>query len=359
MFLYILLAGMPTVLYLVYPTGTYSRESSQWKKRYLFFCGIFLFLMIALRHYSVGSDDSSIYYNEWEHFSKTSLGNLSAELQANKQENGFLIIVWALSHVFAHPQWIFVLSGAFFTWSICRFLYKNCNDLLLGMTMFICLGLYGFMVQGLRQAIAMSICLFAIESCKKRNIRGFIVFLLLAFIAMQFHQTAIIFLPVFFLYGKRMDSIWTLVFIGALIAGLMATSYLINFANSLFDRDFQTIAESGGYIPVIIYAIILISGFVFSNKEGKHDLNFSFFIFLTAIGVAMYIMRFFGARIAERASYFFAFGQLIALPKTISFFEFRFRKVISVLIIALSILLFMYRLQSSVLVPYMFFWQTA
>ena len=348
---------MPTVLYVVYPTRKYSRESSKWRKRYLFFCGIFLFLMIALRHYSMGSGDSKSYYELWVRFSKVVPSNLKNELQANRIENGFLITVWALSHVFVHPQWIFILSGAFFTWSICRFLYKNCNDLLLGMTMFICLGLYTFMVQGLRQAIAMSICLFAIESCKKRNIRGFIIFLLLVFIAMQFHQTAIIFLPVFFLYGKRMDSIWTLIFIGVLIVGLMATSYLINFANDLFERDFQTIAESGGYIPVIIYAIVLISSFVFSDRESKHDLNFSFFIFLTAVGAAMYVMRFFGARIAERASYFFAFGQLIVLPKTIRSFELKSGRGLTIIAIILSVTLFAYRLNLSDLIPYAFFWQ--
>ena len=361
---YFILVAIPISLFFITLPTTGSNKldngnENRKRKRYLLLCGIVLLVLIAFRHYSVGSSDSANYFNNWKKVAGLSLQDFKPLLSTSRMESGYLITVWILSRVFANPQWVFIFSGALFTWSVCRFLYKNCENLLLGITMFICLGLYTFMVQGLRQAIAMSICLFAIEFCKKRSLWGFFGFLLLVILATQYHQTAIVFLPVYFLYGKKIDSVWTLVIFALLLVAVMAIGYLINFANDLFDRNYSNAVEGGGYIALAIYLIIVVVGFVFCRSEDRHDSHYSFFVFLTVMGAVVYAMRYFGTLAAERISFYFMFGQIIVLPKALSSFDSKSSKVLSIIVMGLSIALFFYRIQSSDLIPYMFFWQGA
>ena len=73
-----------------------------------------------------------------------------------------------LSHSFSGGQWLLIFSGVVFSLSVCLFTYRNSKNPVISLMVFNCLGLFNFMVQGLRQAIAMSICLFAYEQCKKK-----------------------------------------------------------------------------------------------------------------------------------------------------------------------------------------------
>ena len=357
MFFYIALALSPTIIYFLLPQKLFGRNKDNQRKFYLCIFGVCLFLMIALRHYAVGSPDSLNYYENWETLSAVSFDKFKSIAEEASMEYGYLFSVWIFSKIFIHPQWVFVLSGLIFTLAVCRFLYKNCGNLLLGTTMFVCLGLYTFMVQGLRQSIAMSICLFAIEFCKKRDFKGFLTFVFLVLFAAQYHQTAIVFLPMYFLYGKKLNSVWTLVILIGYAAILFLSKYIIDFANELFERDYNDVVESGGLIAVAIYFIIIFFGLFLSKKEDRADNDFSFFIFMTAIGAVVFLMRYFSALAAERISFYFMFGQLIVLPNTGHKFESKSKTILTTLIILLSVILFVYRLSSSELVPYLFFWQ--
>ena len=97
------------------------------KKRYIIICGLFLFLMIALRHYSVGSGDGAWYFTNWKTLSNISLKTFYSIFGYFDIENGYLITIWTLSHVFKDPQFVFVFYGLFLAISVSRFIYKNCD----------------------------------------------------------------------------------------------------------------------------------------------------------------------------------------------------------------------------------------
>ena len=153
---------------------------------------------------------------------------------------------------------------------------------MLGFLMYVTLGLYTFMVQGLRQAIAMSICLFSIEFVKKRK---FIPFFLVVFLASTYHKTAIVFAVIYFLYGIKMDfKGYTCGILGA-VAAIGLGPVWVRIANEQFDREYEGIVEEGGFVATAIYLIILFVAIVF-GREKKADKNFSFFFYLTSNALA-------------------------------------------------------------------------
>lgn len=362
---YLALAVVPVAFLLIingyYKTSVYEDEKA--KKTYLFLCGMVLFLMIALRNNNVGSTDSLNYYNNWKELGELDFRRIQEFIKNHKMEPGYLYSVWVLSHIFHNPQWVFIISGLFFSISVCRFIYINSDDVVMSIVMYICLGLYTFMVQGLRQSIAMSICLFALEYAKKRKP---LKFLLLILIAYFFHRSSIVFLITYFLFWKDFTiNIKIQMIIGAILI-LSATPLFVKYGNIIVEGEYGQTVDSGGFIFLTIYLLIILLAFLFMprQKEKIEDkllrtevCDQSFFLALTILGCCFYLMRYIGTLALERISFYFMFGQIITLPHVTKYFDTRSKRMINVIVIALSIALFMYRLRGSDLIPYQFFWQ--
>lgn len=352
---YLFLAASPILLAPIV-SGIYKTpidKSDKTKKTYLIACGIILFLMIALRDKGLGSGDSTAYYNNWVKLSGISFSALQDFMKLSDMESGYLFSVWCLSRIFPSAQYVFVLTGLLFSVSICRTIYRNSEDSMLSMEICICLGLYTFMIQGLRQAIAISICLFAIECCKNRKLLRFLALILLAYL---FHRSSLVFLPVYFLYGFKFNvktKIGMVMFAGVL---LIFSPVLVMYGNQLMDREYFDTVDSGAVVAMLIYIIILFTAFVFLNEKNT-DRDKTFFIFMTVLGVSFYIMRYIGAQAMERISYYFLIGQAIVLPTVVGKFDSTSRAIINYVVCFLSIALFIYRLNSSYGLEYMFFWE--
>lgn len=355
MFWYLFFATIPVLVSLIVSLS-YKKSikvNDKAKRTFLIWCGIAMFIMIALRHKDVGSNDSNNYFVNWEFLSNVSFSGLKAYIPESNFETGYLFFVWVFSHIFPSGQFVFILSALLFTTALCRYIYKNSEDPELSFVMYICLGLYTFMAQGLRQAMAMSICLFALEFCKKRKLLPFILLVLLA---TTFHTSAIVFVVVYFIYGFTLNIRTGIVSLG--IAGLLLvfSKQIAAIGNMIFEREYVGEVESGGFVAVAIYVLILAVAIAFSGKKRKEK-DYSFFVFMTLLGAVFYIMRYTEVQIAERISFYFMFGQLITLPAAISRFDKHVAFIVKCSVIALSFLLFAYRLNGDGLVVYRFFWQ--
>ncbi len=354
---YLVLAAFPIVVALGYDAANknYINAKPQTKKWFMFACFVALFLMFALRSKYVGSADSYNYYNNWNILSSADLGKLLDVIENSKMSWGYLVSVWTISHIFPNPQFVFVFSGFFFSLAVCRFIYKNCEDIVLGVLMYITLGLYIFMAQGLRQSVAMSICLFALEFAKKRK---FIPFALLVLLAAQFHVTAIVFFVVYFIYGLSIKTI-TVILIGIISAVVLFFSErIVNIGNTLFDREYSGTVSSGGFVAFAVYFIIIVVALLLGGEK-KNDKNFAFFFYMTVIAAIIFLMRYVGTQAAERISFYFMFAQMPLLCSTLRNLKPSVRQTVTLVVFALSISLFIYRLNGSDLIPFNFFWQGA
>lgn len=352
---YLILASVPIVFAAFYDfkSGHPVNCEKKAQKSFLIICGVALFLIIALRSKYNGSTDSLNYYNNWGILCNMSFGKFESFISESKMEKGYLFTVWILSRVFKDPQFLFVFTGILFTAAVCNFVYKNCEDVVIGFFMYLTLELYVFMVQGLRQSIAMSICLFALEFAKKRRI---ILFALLVLLASLYHKSALIFLVVYLIYSLKMNFSGYTIATAFSVLFLLTGNIFVSYANELFEREYDGAVTSGGIIALVIYVIVLLVAVLFGGKK-KKDKDFAFFFFFTWLGFIIYAMRYTEVLIIERISFYFAFGQIALLTSVLQSLKQNERVVVKLILVMLCFALFAYRLSSSDLIPYRFFWQ--
>ncbi len=324
------------------------------KRGFLVICGFIIFFMIAFRSIYNGSTDTMRYSESWEKLSKIHFKGLDEYFEDTTMEPFYVYTVWFLSKFLLNPRWLFVLTGALFSISVCRFAYKNCEDVFLGIYVFVTMGLFNFMVQGLRQAIAMSICLFAFEYAKKRRA---IMFTVLVLIALLYHKGAIVFFVAYFLYGIKFTrkNIAGVSFVLFLVS--MASSVLMTWGNDVFERNYSSTAQSGGLVTVIIYLLIIFLA-VFFTAEKKEDPNFVYFFYVTLFAFVLFASRYFAADILERMSFFFAFGQMVMLPAIANSFKGDQRRLVTGMLIIVLTLYGIYKFSTTGLAPYNFMWQS-
>lgn len=347
--IYALLVLSPIFMYVLYQKTKMNNSSRKW---YLTICGIPILLVTALRDNSIGGNDSQQYYN---HYLIAQSMSLKQFTEFTRVENGYDTVIKILSSVFHNPQFVFVFSGLFFTIVICRYIYIYSTSPMTSMILYITLGSFTFSLMGLRQTIAMSICLLSIEYIKKKKL---IIFVSLIIIAMQFHVTAIIFLPMYILSKISVSAKNILLFSIVSSVIIFSANSIIDIANNLFGSDYTNSINSGGIVVVLIYLITIFTAFLFRNKILKNKDNTLFFN-MVLLGFISYIFRYIGAMASERISFYFFYAVIILLPETInSLVDEKESRLVRYIAVMLAITLFMYRLyKTPILMPYKFFWQ--
>lgn len=350
------------LLYMISPVIVYiamgffdsrSLDNEKKKRRYLIICGVIMALMIGLRYKGVGSGDTGFYYRNWESMAGLPLSALPKQLMTVDLEYGYQICVFILSHILPWGQWALIISGAFFSVSVCFFICRNCKNPVLALMVFNCLGLFNFMVQGLRQAIAMCICLWAIEQCKnKKPIR----FLLLIVLAASFHASAIVAVIFYVLANFKLNFKSLLIFAAAVTIGLLLLPTLFDILNYFLDDDYgmTSASESGGVVAILIYITILLFGILYRDPDREYPM----YVYALIIGAVVMLLRNSVSGIAERVSYYFAFGQMVVLSNSIYSMKDQKTKILINMIAAMLCFgVAIYKASYSILIPYTFFWQ--
>lgn len=355
---YLILAMIPLIACSIYKKSTILKYAGienvlkeKREKRYLIISGVAIFLFMALRSRYIGSTDTqgycylmnkAILSPDWKTF-----------YDPEGVEKGFQIFTFALSRVFKDAQWLIVISSAIYTVSILYFIRHNSDDVIMSLVMYITLDLMRFQMQGMRQSIAMCICIFAYEFAKnKKPIR----FFLLVALATQMHRTAIVFVVVYFIRRFKFKAIHMMIFMALSVALFSVSDSLVSTANEIFDTSYTSRVSSGGFVSVAIYGLIILVTILCNKKLKKDDTTVMLF-YITLLGATCYLMRYFGTLIAERISFYFVFAQVALLPNTLGQLSKDERPLIKILVYGLMIALCAYRLNGSNMIPYEFFWE--
>ncbi len=365
---FLIYMASPAILYVLVKlfTNKSITRNARAKKTYLLFAGICMTFMIGLRAPTNGSGDTMYYFRLWEYFSGLSFDAFIAYSNTLDMEIGYKLVTWVLSQFFANGQWLLFFSGMFMSIAVCSFIYKNCRNPMLALVVFNCLGLFNFMVQGLRQAIAMCICLWALELCKQRR---FVKFLFLIALACTFHASALVFIPVYFICFKNFSKKNVVFFSLSLGIAIVCVPTLMNLVN-LVIKDSYSVgngSDSGGIVAILIYIAILVFALL---SRSNHEKNFPLFFCMAIAGLTCMILRRTTNGIIERISFYYAFSQMVLVSNSIpilsrhalqtpsrAFKEANNVMIISLLIFALCFGVAVYKASYSVLIPYLFCWQ--
>jgi hypothetical protein len=311
-----------------------------------------IFILMTLKGKSVGADTLDYY----EYFKITRNLSLSKMFE-NRQEAGYQILVKALNTVFTDPQILFIITGLFFCISIGVFVYKFSKNQTVAVVFYITLGLFAFMMTGLRQGIAMCICLYSFSYIKEKKI---FQFLLLIWLAYYFHTSALFFIPAYFIANMKVDIKNFLIFI--LIFGFVmyfGEGLLIKIAVSTdYEQYAQIERTTNGQIFFAIVAIITFFSLIYQKKILALNPYNYIFINLNYLNLMLWGLRLI-SRVAERPSLYYMFATVILFEQLVSSIdEISMRRTFYYGAIGLSLVLFFYRLNTNLMiVPYRFFWE--
>lgn len=337
-------------------TPNISTNKSQ-KRIYMVLCFLSVLFFVGLRSINTGSIDTQTYCRMFDTASSTSgfidfltIREISIEEYLYKEGN-FYLLVWLISRFTDNEQIFLVVIAAIMTACVFKFISEHSEDFMLSCIIYICLGSMTFAMNGMRQALAMSICLLAYDFAVKKKI---VPFLLIVLLAMTFHVSAFIFLLAYPLSNFSKLHLVPLLIGGGLFIAL--SSSLASIYDSLVEKDYavRDSIEGGGFVTVAIYLLVLILTMLFYKNLATENGIEPLFA-LCFVGLVIFSTRYFSTQIFERISYYFYYSVILLIPKLSHIFKEKDRLIYSLIVCILAIALFAYRIESSSMANYQLF----
>lgn len=352
------------------------------KKRYIVFSFACLAIISMLRSYNVGRDLQAHYYKTFLRVVNMDWNNLFTL----GYENGYLVFYKIISMFTSDGQWMIAIHALIVIGITGWFIYRNSENVVMSTFLFITTNTWFMYMTMMRQAMAVSFVLVALEIWKRKDwrIKRFVLYVLVVILAMQFHSSAFIafIIPIFdYLPFKRKHIlISTIVMIVsfALYNQLFKAVSLLQIGKRDYTEFYSSSGEAINIISlyfVFIYALIFIIGIVslvyYKGEENQSSkLNVtdesgfsnSFILYMV---LALVVCRITGLKIniMARMTYYFMPFVYILLPRAIaSFRNYRNKKIVKYGIYVLMTAAFVwltYRSAASMYgtVPYQFYWE--
>lgn len=297
------------------------------KHKYLYYFPFLpLFLISALR-YGIGTD---YFYTYYPTFFRIRNGY---EL-SHSFEFGFYWLNKIIASFSDDVTWIIAICALIFFVFIAKAVIEQSEDPALSIFLLVGTGLFAFSMNGMRQAVVIAMWFYAIKYIKQKK---FIPYLVCMLVSGLFHLSAIITIPLYFLYTKvkckpRTIIIWivssiafTTIFKRVIIYISRFTKYYDKFVGtSQFEGDFAY-STFCALFGVLIYLLLL-----YKSQHKKWEYNF--LLLSTAIGTVCSILTGEIYVIARIVS-FFQYVSFLYLPSTFKAFNKQSRRVVSIVFV--------------------------
>lgn len=185
-----------------------------------------------------------------------------------KGEFGFYILQSLLHHISNDPQILIFTTALVTNILIVIVLYKYSRMIEVSMYVFIASGLFTVSMNGLRQTLAASIIFAATSFILKGNWKGFMLVVLLA---STIHNSALIFIPIYFIVRRKAWSKVTILLLGiAILVTLMYSTFSSLIFGALSDTEYghySTFSEGGANIlRIAVTGVPLLIAFMGRKK---------------------------------------------------------------------------------------------
>lgn len=331
------------------------------KKKKLIFLGLaFCILVFVLGSRSNGGIEGADLYGYYRWYRRAMNLPLDQLLLYTGVEEGYLILNNILAWIVPWNQFIFYFQSAFCTAIIFWYIYRNVDNVFLGVIVYICVGPWQFFLTGFRQSIACCLCYIAFEFIKKHRVSYDIGALVLIALASTIHTTAWVFLTVFIIRYFKVGRNIVLFSLLVTVAAVIFSDDLMAFGNEALGRDYTSGLYRGnvfgGIVPIMIYIVALILSYIAWYNDKSFTEDYSMEIKMMIFGLCLYTLRY-NTTIFERISHYFTPVVSIVLPAAIARQKKESeRKVLSAVCVALCITLFIYRTNVQ-FGEYHFYWE--
>lgn len=307
-----------------------------------------MFILIAFRSESIGAD--TLMYSR--HFVESIGKTLPEMIAVTRMEEGYLVFVRVVGLITHSPYIYQVICSVIYIISFVSFASQLKGKDAFMFFYFVCtLGLFFFFFTGVRQCLAISICLFSYQYLLRKKYWVLVPLILLAY---TFHKSAILFAIILFIWNKNLK--WSN-FLLYIILVFFVGRYLLELQmwfNESLDYNYEIEDVGGGQIFLALLSIItVISYSVIKRVEGTNIYTKALFN-INIITIAFWILRL-QTRVAERPSfYFLAFSCALFAYSTNQFPKKGPNSLYRYVILVVTLLLYIYRLYTnySSFIPY-------
>ena len=238
------------------------------KKYFLIFSFVLNFVLIGLRHKSVGAD-TAVYMDGFIEISELPFAQIF-QIEYNF-EPGYIVYNKIIS-LFATNSYSIIIFSTFISLvSIYYFIYKYSKNVWLSVFIFSTIGGIFQITTFLRQYLALSILLFCIPFIMKRK---FIPFLILLLIAVTFHKTSVLFLLVYIMSNVNIGGLFIVLYTVVLGISYISIDYILPIILNRFYPGYlvmeQWLQETGGYKFLLFHGVLLIL-LLFMRDYGRTD----------------------------------------------------------------------------------------
>ena len=308
---------------------------------------IVLFLVYMLRDYRVGVDLEGYVY-AYDNMDKKNY-------YETYLENGYVFLMEICNKIgLTFRGFLLILYLAFFI-PFAEFLKRYSKDAVLSLIIFICYNFLVFTLSGLRQTVAMGICLVAFMVAQKTTKKALIWYILLIVLAMQFHKSAIVFLPAYFIMRHSLDKRWLLFYSIFSLVVILIRVPIVVYLNAADYTHYQF--ESNLTIGSTFYLGVLatLAAFYLSQNESigkseKGKIQFLLSNFANFMVFSILLKLLFSGTIMMRSAMYYEMLIMIMIPNMLLQINKSFSGVIRALVFVMLCVIF----YVAVLVPRQF-----
>lgn len=328
------------------------------KSRNLFiFCGIVLFFIFMLRNENVGTDIKT-YRVMFDNFSQVSFleilfQNESLTLYGPNQEIGYAIFTKIFSLFDSFRLYVLVIA-AFEVFALFYVIGRRSVMPFLSILIYFTFEFFNFQLSALRQGIALSCVLLAINMIiDKKNFKAFLWIIL----ALSFHKSAIFALPMLFLNVRIFDKppVRILAMLLFAVVFLLRKPIIQIIANFVYGG--YQIEETGAFAMLLFILFLTVFLMFYSYRYLKNRKSFSLYLNIIFI-CSMIMIGNTVSMVVIRVAYYYEMILILLIPMLISGMKSKsLRKVATLVFIVffISFAFILNNISSLNAVPYGFF----
>lgn len=322
------------------------------KKSFIIVTFIVLTLLAALRSYTVGPD-GNVYANYFEMLKVMDFSEIPVYF--TKEPFFYIATKYIQKLGFGLQGWYAIIGGVY-ALAVCIIVYRYSEHLLISILSLFSLGYFVFSFTGLRQTLALSIILFSVVALEKKH---YVMFAILLFLAMAFHNSAIIFLIMVFIRDKKISARQ---YLFLLASGFLMVRVFSSQIYTLLNQLLEDSERFGGYsnytyglswAGFVIQGAILVFCVYFMDSEtlkrNRLFLNMSF------VGAFFQMCTVLVAEMFRVSMYFSVFNIVLVANVCMGNRFTKDSKSVAVFFILSSIIL--YFINSHIGYQYNFYWQ--
>ncbi|SMB88653.1 EpsG family protein [Desulfonispora thiosulfatigenes DSM 11270] len=283
-----------------------------------------IFLIIALRDFSVGTD--TFMYQIMFERSIFNLKHYGTEMLSLRKEPLFWLTAAIIQFVVGSDRVYFAIMALIMIFSLSIFIIRHSKFPMISFWLYVTLGYLGLSMSGLRQMLAISITFLGFKYLINGNWVKYIITIL---IAVMFHFSAIVMIPIYYLRKIHLNKkgkigiLFVSVILGFLVKDIILRlifSFNVMSRYSVYESSVGNV-QTNPLVVVVALGISTVSLILYQrnagNLEDKFKNSFDILFIMSCLNIITLIISL-DLAIVSRVGYYFSICNIILLPNAIA-----------------------------------------